>query len=123
MGNRNYSTAVSAMLSLTAATRIFVALQPVDMRQSFNGLFARVQAVLKEEPTSGHLYIFTNKNRNRLKILCFDGSGIWICAKRLDRGTFGWPKGEGASRLLRAEELSLLVHGIEGISRRNWHRV
>lgn len=111
------------MLSLTAATRIFVALQPVDMRQSFNGLFARVQAVLKEEPTSGHLYIFTNKNRNRLKILCFDGSGIWICAKRLDRGTFGWPKGEGASRLLRAEELSLLVHGIEGISRRNWHRV
>lgn len=111
------------MLSLTSATRVFVALEPVDMRQSFNGLYARVQAVLKEEPTSGHLFVFTNRHRNRLKILYFDGSGLWVCAKRLDRGTFGWPKGEGPSRLLRAEELSLLVHGIEGTPRRNWHRL
>ena len=70
------------MLSVTAATRILVALEPVDMRQSFNGLFARVQAVLKEEPTSGHFFVFTNKNRNRLTILCSDGSGVWIYAKR-----------------------------------------
>jgi transposase len=111
------------MLSVTAATRIFVALEPVDMRQSFNGLFARVQAVLKEEPTSGHLFVFTNKNRNRLKILCYDGSGVWIHAKRLDRGSFGWPKGERTSRLFRAEELSLLLHGLEGTPRRNWHRL
>lgn len=111
------------MLSVTAATRIFVALEPVDMRQSFNGLLARVQAVLKEDPTSGHFFVFTNKNRNRLKILCYDGSGLWVCAKRLDRGTFGWPKGEGTSRLFRAEELSLLLHGIEGTPRRNWHRL
>jgi transposase len=68
------------MFGVTAATRIFVALEPVDLRQSFNGLFARVQAVLQEDPTSGHLYLFTNKQRNRLKILCYDGSGLWVYA-------------------------------------------
>lgn len=111
------------MLSVSAATRIFVALQPVDMRQSFNGLYARVQAILQQDPTSGHLFVFTNKHRNRLKILCWDGSGLWVCAKRLEKGTFGWPKGEGASQMLRPEQLSLLVHGIEGTPRSNWHRL
>jgi transposase len=123
VGSSDHSTLAKAMLSVTAATRILVALDPVDMRQSFNGLMARVQAVLREDPTSGHFFVFTNKNRNRLKILCYDGSGLWVCAKRLDRGTFGWPKGEEASRLFRAEELSLLLHGIEGTPRRNWHRL
>jgi transposase len=68
------------MLSLSTATRIFVALDPVDMRQSFNGLYARVQTVLQEEPTSGHWFVFTNKPRNRLKILFWDGSGLFVCA-------------------------------------------
>ena len=111
------------MLNLTAATRILVALEPVDMRQSFNGLYTRVQSVLQEEPTTGHLFVFTNKRRNRLKILFYDGSGLWICAKRLDSGTFGWPTGPGASACVRPEELTLLMHGMEGTSRRNWHRV
>jgi len=111
------------MLSLSAATRIFVALEPVDMRQSFNGLYARVQTVLREEPTSGHWFVFTNKLRNRLKILFWDGSGLWVCAKRLEKGTFGWPSGDGASRCFRGEELTLLIHGIESTSRRQWHRV
>ena len=71
------------MLSVSAATRVLIALEPVDMRQGFNGLFARVQAVLKEDPASGHFFVFTNKHRNRLKILCYDGSGLWVCAKRL----------------------------------------
>ena len=66
------------MLSLSTATRIFVALDPVDMRQSFNGLYARVQTVLQEEPTSGHWFVFTNKPRNRLKILFWDGSGLFV---------------------------------------------
>ena len=111
------------MLNLSTATRIFVALEPVDMRKSFNGLYARVQSVLREEPTSGHWFVFTNKLRNRLKILFWDGSGLWVCAKRLEKRTFGWPNGEGASRCLRAEELTLLIHGIESTSRRQWHRV
>ncbi len=111
------------MLSLSTATRVFVALEPVDMRQSFNGLYTRVRSVLQEEPTSGHWFVFTNKRRNRLKILFWDGSGIWICAKRLEKGTFGWPGGEGRSQRLRPEELTLLLHGIEEASRRKWHRV
>src|SRR5438034_3837854 len=99
------------MLSPSTATRIFVALEPVDMRQHFNGLYARVQTVLEQDPLSGHYFLFTNKSRNRLKILFFDGSGLWIFSKRLEKGTFGWPQGEGSSKRLRPEELSLLVHG------------
>lgn len=111
------------MLSLSTATRIFVALEPVDLRASFNGLYARVQTVLQEEPTSGHWFVFTNRRRNRLKILFWDGSGLWLCTKRLERGTFGWPTGQGSSQNLRPEELTLLLHGMESASRRPWLRV
>lgn len=110
------------MLSISPATRIFVALEPADLRQSFNGLQARVQSVMQQDPLAGHLFLFTNKHRNRLKLLYFDGSGLWVCAKRLEKGTFGWPKGEGAHCCLRPEELSLLLHGLEAVPRRNWFR-
>ena len=89
------------MLSISPATRIFVALTAVDMRRSFNGLYAQVQTVLGQDPLTGHLFVFANRLRNRLKILYFDGSGLWVCAKRLEKGTFGWPSGEGASCSLR----------------------
>ena len=108
------------MLSLSPATRIFVALNPVDMRMSFNGLYAQVQTVLQQQPFSGHIFLFSNRLKNRVKLLYWDGSGLWICAKRLERGTFGWPVGEGASCCLRPEELHLLLHGIEGEPR--WKR-
>jgi transposase len=94
----------------------------VDLRQSFNGLSARVQSVLAQDPLSGHLFLFTNRNHNRIKVLVFDGSGLWVCAKRLEKGTFGWPKGEGPSSCLRPEELTLLLNGLEGTPRRNWFR-
>ncbi len=111
------------MLSVSPATRIFVALGPVDMRKSFNGLYSHIQAVLREDPLSGHLFVYSNRLRNRVKLVWFDGSGLWVCAKRLERGTFGWPAGEGTSRCLRPEELQLLLHGIEGTPRRHWYRV
>jgi transposase len=111
------------MLSLSPATRIFVAVQPLDMRRGFNGLYTWVQTVLREEPTSGHWFVFLNKRRNRLKILTYDGSGLWVLSKRLERGTFAAPAGEGQSVNLRAEELTLLLHGLESTSRRPWHRV
>jgi len=110
------------MLSLSPATRIFVALAPVDLRQSFNGLSACVQSVLAQDPLSGHLFLFTNRSRNRLKVLVWEGSGLWVCAKRLEKGTFGWPQGEEPSRCLRPEELSLLLHGLEATPRRHWLR-
>lgn len=111
------------MLSVSPATRIFVALSPVDMRKSFNGLYAHIQVVLQQDPLSGHLFVYTNRLRNRVKVVWFDGSGLWVCAKRLERGSFGWPSGEGTSRCLRPEELQLLLHGIEGTPRRHWYRI
>lgn len=110
------------MLSISPATRVFVALNPVDMRLGFNGLYALTQTVLNQQVLSGHLFVFTNKRHNRIRLLFWDGSGLWLCAKRLERGSFGWPAGEGVSCCLRPEELQLLLHGIEGTPRRHWYR-
>ena len=111
------------MLSLSPATRVFLALAPIDGRKGFNGLYALVKETVQQEPTSGFLFAFLNKRRNRLKVLTYDGSGLWMLTKRLDRGTYAAPTGEGPSVNLRPEELTLLIHGIESNSRRNWHRV
>jgi transposase len=110
------------MLSLLPATRIFVALQPIDMRKSFNGLYAAVQTVLAEDPLSGHLFLFTNRLHTRVKAIYWDGSGLVVYAKRLERGRFGWPMGDEPSRRLRPEELTLLLHGMDGRPRRPWYR-
>lgn len=111
------------MLSVSATSRIFVAVGPTDLRLGFNGLCTWVAAVLGEEPTSGHWFVFLNRRRNRVKILTYDGSGLWLLCKRLERGTFARPTGTGLSQGLRPEELLLLLHGIEGTCRRAWHRV
>jgi transposase len=109
------------MLTLSPATRIFVGLSPVDMRRGFNGLYAHVQGVLQQDPLSGHLFVFTNRTRNRLRILFWDGSGLWVCAKRLEKGTFGWPRGESESICLRPEDLQMLLHGLDARPR-GWYR-
>src|ERR1041384_5442184 len=101
------------MLGFAAATRVFVALAPVDLRRSFNGLYGYVREQLKEDPLSGHLFVFTNRMRTRLKVLFWDGSGLWVCAKRLEKGRFSWPQGEGSTAHLRPEELTALISGLE----------
>ena len=104
------------MIPLGPATRIYLAVEPVDMRKSFEGLSALVRHRFLEDPLSGHLFVFSNRSRNRLKLLCWDGSGLWVCAKRLEKGRFSWPKEaaaeHGALRIL-AQELTLLVSGID----------
>jgi transposase len=110
------------MFNLSPATRVFLAVEPTDMRQSFNGLHARVQTVLGEDPLSGHLFVFVNRRRNRLKLLFFDGSGLWVCAKRLERNRFSWPSGEGACQQLRPEELTALLTGLEVSQKAGWYR-
>jgi transposase len=110
------------MLNLSAATRVFVATAPVDLRGSFNRLFALTQAVLQQDPLSGHWFVFTNRQRNRVKVLFWDGSGLWVCAKRLERGRFTWPEAESASARLRSEELSALLSGLEVQAKTNWYR-
>ena len=110
------------MLSLSPATRIFVAIEPLDLRKSFNGLYAAVQTVLAQDVLTGHVFLFTNRRKTRVKAIYWDGTGLVVYAKRLEQGTFGWPSGDGASRCLRPEELTLLLHGIEGRSRAHWYR-
>jgi transposase len=115
------------MFGFGPATRIYVALGATDMRKGFDGLYGIVRDKLGLEVRSGHLFLFTNARRNRLKILLWDGSGIWICAKRLERGRFSWPlAGDGSDRVtLSHEELSLLLGGIDLTQTRqkNWYRV
>ena len=110
------------MLNLSAATRVFVAQQPVDLRGSFNRLSALVQTQLAQDPLSGHLFVFANRPRNRVKILFWDGTGLWVCAKRLEQGRFSWPRGEGASVTWRGERLSALLSGLEVWEKDGWYR-
>ena len=110
------------MLGASAATRVLVAITPIDLRGSFNRLYGLVSQQLKEDPLSGHLFVFTNRQRNRLKVLYWDGSGLWVCAKRLEKGRFTWPSGQAISESLRAEEWNALVHGLEVRAKSGWYR-
>lgn len=110
------------MLNLSAATRVFVATQAVDLRASFNRLFALTQSVLQQDPLSGHWFVFTNRHRNRLKILFWDGSGLWVCAKRLEKGRFSWPAADRPCASLRGEELIALLWGLEVRQKAGWLR-
>ena len=110
------------MIGLGPTTRILLATEPVDGRLSFNGLYALVQNRLAADPLSGQVFVFTNRRCNRLKLLFFDGSGLWLCTKRLERGRLGWPRCGTPSTALGLEQLLALIHGLETQSRRGWYR-
>ncbi|MGD0832789.1 MAG: IS66 family insertion sequence element accessory protein TnpB [Terracidiphilus sp.] len=109
-----------------AATRIYLAPGATDMRKSFNGLYGLVRDQLLCDPMSGHVFLFSNAQKNRLKILFFDGTGLWVCAKRIERGRLHWPAGdaEQGKAVLSREEFALLVGGIDlaQTSQRKWYR-
>lgn len=114
------------MLGWGPATKIYLATGATDMRKGFDGLYGLVRDRLQLEPLSGHLFLFSNAQRNRLKLLFWDGSGLWVCAKRLERGRFGWPPPVAGQVkvVLSHEELALLLGGIElaRTQRRPWFR-
>lgn len=114
------------MLGWGPATRIYLAAGATDMRKGFDGLYGLVRDQLECEPLSGHLFVFANAQRNRLKLLFWDGSGLWVCAKRLERGRFRWPQAAGREIkiVLSHEELALLLGGIDlaQTKRRRWYR-
>ena len=103
------------MLSVSGSLRVFLATEPVDLRKSFNGLHGVVLDRLKEDPLSGALFVFTNKRRNRIKTLYFDGTGMWVMIKRLEQGRFTWPKGADPDEKLELapEALALLLDGVD----------
>jgi transposase len=108
------------------ATRIYLAAGVTDMRKGFEGLYGLARDRLQCDPLSGHVFLFCNRQRNRLKAMFWDGSGLWVCAKRLQKGCFRWPEG-GAGQVkvaLTSEELAMLTGGLDlrQAQRRRWYR-
>jgi transposase len=102
------------MLAFPAGFRIYLAIEPVDMRKHFNGLWAMVVERLKEDPRQGAVFVFGNKDRDRVKLLYWDGSGVWVMSKRLERGRFSWPIGSDRVKMaLAPEALTMLLAGID----------
>src|SRR5437868_15539427 len=114
------------MFGLGPATKIYICLEAVDMRKGFEGLYGLVRDHLGQDPLSGHLFIFTNRTHTRVKALVWDGSGLWVCAKRLERGRFHWPEAKQAPSVsMRPEGRAMLINGMDltqACSRPNWYR-
>jgi transposase len=114
------------MLTFNGNLKVYVALRPCDMRKSFNGLSEVARSTIGIDPAGGAAFLFTNKRRNLIKILYFDGSGYWVVAKRLEKGTFSWPADieGGRERItLKPTALAMLTDGIDlrdGL-RRPWY--
>lgn len=112
------------MLSLPSSVRVYAALGATDMRKSYDTLAEEVRRVIEEDPLSGALFVFCNRARNRIKVLYFDRGGYWLIARRLERGTFAWPKEKTRRRIeLHADDLVLVLNGLDpsGFKRREWY--
>ena len=101
------------MLSLSPNTQIYLATEAVDMRRSFDGLSALVMDVLAQDPLSGHLFVFSNRLGDKIKILYYDGQGLCQWYKRLERGRFRIPTSELEGVELTSQELGLLLDGLD----------
>ena len=97
------------MLQIVPQMRIFAAREPVDFRRGIDGLAAEVRRLLDADPFSGGVFLFRNRSRNALKILVYDGSGFWLCHKRLSRGKLKWWPDEASSRHVSAQDLQVLL--------------
>jgi transposase len=106
------------MLNIGSGSRVFLVAGPTDMRKSYDTLAAVVRSVIDDDPLSGHLFVFCNRNRDRLKVLVWEPSGFWLLAKRLERGTFAWPDGSQTKVEHSAAELAALLEGLELSGRR-----
>lgn len=102
------------MLSIPGQVKIFLAVEPVDMRQGFDRLAARVSQTLQADPLSGHLFVFRNRRADRLKLLYWDGDGYAIWYKRLEAGTFRFPTAQGQpSVTISAADWAMLLDGVD----------
>ena len=114
------------MIYLPASVRVYLCLSPTDMRRSFDGLHALVRDHLHLDAFAGHLYIFSNRRRDRLKVLYWDRDGFAVWAKRLEAGSFAIPVGKsGSSQIeITTEELGALLSGIDmqQVTRRKRYR-
>ena len=110
------------MLSIGPTTRVFIRPGPTALRLGFEGLYHLVRTQLKQDPLSGQVFAFCNQTKTRLKLLTWDGSGLWLCSKRLEQGRFSWPL-DGPADPLTAAQLWALVAGLEVIGlKKHWLR-
>jgi transposase len=114
------------VLTLSGSLRVFLALEPCDMRKSFDSLHALVLSQLGEDPRGGAVFAFTNRSRTIIKLLHWDGIGTSIYAKRIEKGTYFWLKphdGKGGKLKLAPEALALITDGIDfkGATMRPWY--
>jgi transposase len=122
---RRRSVALATFRYHRARTRIFVVTGATDMRKGFDGLYGIVANRLGLDPTSGHLFVFCNAARNRIKVLLWDGSGLWVCTKRLEQGRFRWDwDASQSSATIPNEQLSMLLGGVDlkQTQPRRWYR-
>lgn len=112
------------MLTIGGGRKIFLVAGATDMRKSFDTLAAVVTNVIREDPLSGHLFVFCNSRCDRLKVLLWEESGFWLLAKRLERGTFAWPENSRGKVEYSPAELAALLDGLEltGRRRRRYRR-
>ena len=101
------------MIGLPSGTRVWLAAGHTDMRKGFDGLAALVQTALADDPFNGHVFVFRGRRGDILKVLWFDGQGLLLLAKRLERGRFVWPQADAGRVLLSAAQLSMLLEGID----------
>lgn len=101
------------MIELRTGTQIWIAAGVTDMRRGFPGLSAQVQTVLEEKPYSGHVFVFRGRRGDTVKLLWFDGDGLCLFQKRLERGRFVWPQATSGSVSLTRAQLSMLLEGID----------
>ena len=101
------------MIVLPGGTQIWIAAGKTDLRRGFTGLSAIVQTVLKEKPFSGHVFVFRGRRGDLIKVLWWDGDGLCLFAKRLERGRFVWPQAESGTVSLTKAQLSMLLEGID----------
>ncbi len=101
------------MIGLPANTRVWIAAGHTDMRKGFDGLAALVQTALADNPFCGHLFVFRGRRGDILKVLWFDGQGLMLLAKRLERGRFTWPQASCGRVAVTSAQLSMLLEGID----------
>ena len=101
------------MIALPTRTKIWIAAGVTDLRRGFTGLSATIQTALKEDPFSGHVFVFRGRRGDLIKLLWWDGDGLCLFAKRLERGRFIWPQATDGTALLTRAQLSMLLEGID----------
>lgn len=101
------------MISLPPGTKVFLAAKPIDLRNGFDGLAAKAKDIIGADPFSGHLFLFRGKRGDYLKALYWDGSGLCLFAKRLEKGKFVWPPLVDASLTLTPAQLALLIEAMD----------